>query len=168
MKCIVAVDENWGIGKDGELLFRISEDLKRFRSFTEHNAVIMGRKTLLSLPGGKPLKNRRSIVLSRNADYRVEHADVCASVEELLSLLKTPDYRDVEAYVIGGAEIYRLLLPYCSEAIVTHIRAMAAADCFFPDLKEEPGWEVIKEEPPNRDGDLSYQYVTYTNVSGRP
>ena len=165
MECMVAVDQNWGIGAEGGLLFPISADLKRFRAFTEHQVVIMGRKTLLSLPHGKPLKNRQNIVLSADPAFWVENAAVCANAEELLRLLKEPAYADKTHMVIGGAQVYRLLLPYCTKAHITHVAAAGNADCFFPNLQADQNWVVDEKEPPLQEDGLIFQYVTYRNVA---
>lgn len=164
MKCIVAVDENWGIGCENSLLFRIPEDLRRLRALTVGNAVILGRKTLFTFPGGKPLKDRANIILSRDPSLHIDGAHTCATPAALFALLQTPAFSHKEAYVLGGAEVYALLLPYCSEALITHVHAAAErADCFFPDLKAVPGWEVAEQSPAMHHDGLAFSYVTYRN-----
>ena len=96
MNMIVAVDENWGIGKDGEQLIYISADLKRFKALTMGHSLILGRKTLATFPGGKPLKGRRNLILSRNPDFAPEGAEVYHSMEELL------EHVEEDAFVIGA------------------------------------------------------------------
>ena len=119
MNLIAAADENWAIGKDGGLLAHLPGDMKFFRETTKEKVVVMGRKTLESFPGKKPLKNRVNIVLTRNTDYAPEGVTLCGSVEEALELLKQYDSEDV--FIIGGGTVYRAFLPYCKKAYITHI-----------------------------------------------
>ena len=114
MDIIVCIDKNNGIGKDGGLLFRIPEDMAYFRRMTVNKTVIMGRKTLESLPGGRPLKNRRNIVLTRNRDRVPDGADAVSSIDELKRAIGSD-----KAFVIGGESIYAMLLDYCERAYVT-------------------------------------------------
>ena len=122
MKLFAAADKEWNIGNKGELLFSLPDDMKFFRTTTSGKVVVMGRKTLESFPGSKPLKNRVNIVLSRNA-HEVEGAEFVNSVDELLEKVK--EYNSDDVYVIGGAQIYSLLLPYCDTALITHVDAVA-------------------------------------------
>ena len=114
MDIIVCIDKNNGIGKDGGLLFRIPEDMAYFRRMTVNKTVIMGRKTLESLPGGRPLENRRNIVLTRNRDRVPDGADAVSSIDELKRAIGSD-----KAFVIGGESIYAMLLDYCERAYVT-------------------------------------------------
>ena len=141
MELVVAVDLGWGIGNNGELLCRVSDDLKNFRAVTTGKTVILGSKTLSTFPGGRPLKNRRNIIMSRRPDYTVEGAEVAHSPEELLAMLS----EDEKAVVIGGESIYRLLLPYCDTAIVSKFDIELPADAFFPNLDSDPEW-IIDEQ----------------------
>ena len=161
MDLIVAVGADWGIGCEGDLLFSIPEDMKYFRTMTQGKVVVMGRKTLESLPGGKPLKNRTNIVLSQNPDYVVEGAQVCQSIAEVLATVR--GYAEDEVMVIGGAGIYRALLPYCKRAYVTHVDATAPADTYFPDLTKEPGWALVKEGEQQEHEGLRYRFCVYEN-----
>ena len=161
MDLIVAVGADWGIGCEGDLLFSIPEDMKYFRTMTQGKVVVMGRKTLESLPGGKPLKNRTNIVLSQNPDYQVEDAQVCQSLDEVLAAVR--GYAEDEVMVIGGAGIYRALLPYCKRAYVTHVEATAPADTYFPDLTKEPGWALVKEGEQQEHEGLRYRFCVYEN-----
>lgn len=172
MKAIVAVAPDWGIGRQGQLLVRIPEDLKRFRALTLHQTVVMGHTTFASLPGGKGLPHRRNLVLSRQAGLMLSGAEVVPSLEALFSLLHGAEG---EVYVIGGEQVYRLLLPYCDTALVTHFwPATGAADCFFPNLLDgalaaQAGWQwqPVEETPPHRFEDLTFRYVTYQNTRVR-
>lgn len=158
MNLIVAVDQNWAIGKDGDQLVYISEDLKRFKALTLGHPVILGRKTLATFPGGRPLKGRRNLILSTNPAYSVENAEVLPSVEALLEI--APE----DAFVIGGESVYRALLPHCRTAYVTKIDAAFPADRYFPDLDEDPAW-VLKEQSEEMEQDgLKFRYLTYTRI----
>lgn len=155
MNLIVAVDQNWAIGKDGDQLVYLKEDLKRFRTLTSGHTVILGRKTLATFPGGRPLKNRRNLILSRNPQFQAEGAEVFASVEELVQ------QADGDAFVIGGASVYEQLLPYCDTAYITKIHAGFPADTYFPDLDKSEEWEVVEESESLEQDGIAYHYVTY-------
>ena len=135
MNLIAAVDKNWAIGKNNELLVSIPNDMKMFRQMTTGKVVVMGRKTLESFPNGLPLKNRVNIVLTKNQNYQVKGAIIVHSVEEVLEELKKYDSEDV--YVIGGEQIYRQMLPYCDTAHMTKIDHAYEADAYFPNLDEK-------------------------------
>ena len=143
MNIIVAVDKNWAIGNREELLVRIPNDHKHFREETTGKTVVLGRKTLQTFPQGLPLKNRTNIILSRDKNFSVKDAAVVHSVEELLEELKKYDTRDV--YIIGGESVYRQLLPFCDVAHVTKIDHSYEADSWFPDLDQDPEWEITAD-----------------------
>ena len=159
MNIIVAADKNWGIGKDNKLLVSIPADMKFFRGTTTGNVVVMGRKTLESFPGGLPLKRRTNIVLTKDVNYQVKDAVLVHSVEELLEELKKYDSENV--YVIGGDSVYRQLLPYCDIAHVTKIDYAYEADSYFPNLDEDPQWEVTASSEEQTYFDLEYTFVKY-------
>ena len=157
MIAIVAVDRNWGIGKDGEQLIYISQDLKRFKEFTTGNAIILGRKTMYTFPGSKPLKNRRNLILSRTPGFAPEGAEVYPGLEELMAHVDDPD----NTYVVGGASVYHTMIGQCDRAYVTKIDAEYPADCWFPNLDADPNWEVESEgEWMEQDG-VKFRYVNY-------
>ena len=155
MNVIVAVDQNWAIGKDGDQLVYLSEDLKRFKSLTTGHPVILGRKTLATFPGERPLKGRRNLILSRSAGFAPEGAEVFSDVEALRAA--APE----DSFVIGGASVYRQLLPWCDTAYVTKIDRTFPADCYFPDLEQDPAWERTEESAPLEQDGIIYRYVTY-------
>ena len=159
MKMIVAVDKNWGIGKNNDLLVSIPADMKMFRTETSGKVVVMGRKTLESFPGGLPLKNRTNIVLSGNPDYQVKGAIVVHSLPELLEEIKK--YPKDQVYCIGGDSVYKMLLPYCDTAQVTKIDFAYEADRYFPNLDEMPQWQVAAESEEQTYFDLEYSFVRY-------
>lgn len=159
MNLIAAVDSRWAIGKNGRLLVHIPVDQQMFMRETVGKIVVMGRKTLESLPGGQPLAKRENIVLTRDPDYRVKGAAVCGSVEEVLERLKGRRGEDV--YIIGGESVYRQFLPYCSTAHVTWVDYTYDADTYFPDLDADPEWELTKESEEQTYFDLCYSFRQY-------
>ena len=161
MKWIVACDREGGIGKDGKLLVRLPSDMKYFRKQTLGKTVIMGRSTLESFPGGKPLPDRRNIVLSLRLPESGSY-EVCRSEAELLELVKAEDPQDL--FVIGGGQIYRLLLPYCDEALVTEIDAVCAADTFIPLLSKDPEWKCVSKSEPVSESGVTYVFAVYRRV----
>ncbi len=161
MKIIVAVDENWGIGKDGGLLTHLPEDMKFFRTTTSGKVVVMGRKTLQSFPGAKPLKNRTNIVLTSDREYHQEGLTVCHSAEDVLKLLEK--YPSDDVYVIGGQSIYEQFLPFCDTAFVTFMERKFQADTYFVNLDQDPDWEIIKVSEKKEYEGLSFEFRTYSN-----
>lgn len=155
MNLIVAVDENWAIGKGGDQLAYISADLKRFKELTTGHPVILGRKTLATFPGGRPLKGRRNLILSATPGYAVEGAEVFADVDSLLAAATE------DSFVIGGESVYRALLEYCDTAYVTKLHAGFPADRWFPDLDTHPDWTIIEESEPFEEKGICFHYVTY-------
>lgn len=158
MQAIVAVSQSWGIGKGGDLLFRLPSDLRRFKAMTTGHTVIMGRKTLDSLPGGKGLPHRRNLVLSRQSDFAPDRAEVIHSVEDILKTAED------DAFVIGGQQVYEQLLPYCARVYVTKVLADPEADAFFPDLDKFPEWKVVSTGEMLTENGLSFQYVEYIRI----
>jgi len=161
MDLIVAVDGNWGIGKDGTQTVVIPEDRKRFKSLTDGGTVIVGRRTLLDFPEGKPLSGRRNIVFTRQEDLNIDGATVVRSLGELFSAIKGTDSDKV--FVIGGDEIFRLLLPYCSRAYVTKIKAYPEADTFFPNLDALDNWTLEDAGTPSSYNGIEYAFQIYKN-----
>ena len=162
MNLIVAVDENWAIGKGNNLLVSIPQDMKFFRETTMGKVVVMGRKTLETFPGGQPLKKRTNIVITSDKNYSVKDAIVVHSIEEALEELKK--YDDDEIFVIGGESIYRQMLPYCDLAHVTKIHHGYEADTYFPNLDEMDDWEVTGVSEEQTYFNLEYEFVRYERV----
>ncbi|MBR6700641.1 MAG: dihydrofolate reductase [Firmicutes bacterium] len=159
---IVAVDEKWAIGKNNDLLFSIPEDMKYFRKMTLGAAVVYGKNNLLSFPGGKPLPKRRNIVISTTIETSEDY-EVVRSLKELAELLKKETEREI--FVIGGAEVYAQLLPYCRNAYITKMYRDFEGEKFFPNLDEKPEWE-LKEEGQLLDHEgLKYSFNRYENTS---
>lgn len=159
MNVIVAVDENWAIGNKNELLVRIPNDHKYFREVTTGKVVVLGRKTLETFPQGMPLKNRTNIILSHNPEYKVKDAIVVHSMEELQEELK--NYPTEDVYIIGGASVYRELLPYCDVAHVTKIEHAYQADAYFPNLDESSEWEITADSEEQTYFDIAYTFLKY-------
>ncbi len=162
MNIIVAVDKNWGIGNGNKLLVSIPQDMKFFREHTTGKVVAMGRKTLESFPGGQPLKKRENVVLTTDSDYQVNGATIVHSLEEMLETLKK--YPSEDIFVIGGESIYRQLLPYCDKAYVTKIDHEYVADTHFPNLDEDPDWEMTKTTEEQTYFDLEYYFTIYERL----
>lgn len=160
MKMIVAADKRGGIGKNGQLLAHLPGDMKYFRETTAGAIVIMGRKTLESFPGGRPLKGRRNLVISRTlAPDAQEGVEVCRTPEEAVALASQEPDRNV--FVIGGGEIYSLMLPYCKEAFITEIDAVLEADTFIPVFAELMEWECCSRSPVQEENGLQYAFAIY-------
>ncbi len=161
MKMIVAVDEKFGIGIDGGLLTDLPEDMKFFKDKTMNSVVILGRKTLLSFPGGKPLKNRVNIIITRDKSFKAEGCIIVHSVEEAAELAKR-DYAHKEIFVIGGGSVYRQMLKYCSTAYITKIyKTFEEADTFIDNLDKLPQWVVEYESDLKEHNDIKFKFVTY-------
>lgn len=172
MNQIVNVNLSWGIGKGGDLLCHIPEDMRFFKEMTMGKTVVMGRKTLESFPGGKPLKGRKNIVLTRSLDKALEQTFVSPdtelifvdSIDKLFELLPKDTS---EVFVIGGESIYRLLLPYCDTFYVTKNTCTAEADTFYPDLDNEPGLSLVYESEEKEHNGISYRFCTYKSIQAQ-
>lgn len=165
MNLIVAVDNNWAIGKDNDLLIKIPRDQSFFREQTTNNIVVMGRKTLESFPRSKPLKDRTNIVISTNKNYKVEGGIVLHSVDEALEEVKK--YKSEDVYIIGGQTIYEQFLDYCDTAYVTKINYSYDADAYFPDLDNKEEWEIKAVSDEHTYYDIEYMFYKYKNNKTR-
>ncbi len=163
MNLIAAVDNNWAIGKNNQLLVSIPADMKFFRATTTGKVVVMGRKTLESFPNGQPLKNRTNIVLTHDRTYRVKDAVVVYSMDELREELKKYDSEDI--YVIGGESIYRQLVDECDVAHITKIDFAYDADAYFPNLDEKDEWEITADSEEQTYFNLIYHFLKYEKKS---
>jgi len=151
---IAAVARNGGIGKNNALLVHLPGDLPRFKRITHGHPVIMGRKTWDSI--GRPLPGRRNIIVTRNAAWRAEGAEAAASLPAALALTESA----LQRFVIGGAEIYALALPFATELLLTEIDADFDADAFFPDWPRDQ-FRATHTEPQTTVQGLAFRYVTY-------
>ncbi len=159
MNAIVAVDSNWAIGNKGQLLIRIPADQKMFKAETIGGVVVLGRKTMDTFPGRKPLPERTNIILSTNPDYKVQDGIVVHSVEQLIDELKS--YPSEKIYIIGGDSVYKQMLPYCDTVHVTKIDREYEADAYFPNLDEDPGWEITASSEEQVYFDTTYTFLKY-------
>ncbi len=165
MNLIAAVDNNWAIGRKGQLLVRIPKDHKQFREETLGKIVVYGRKTLQTFPRGTPLEDRRNIILSKTMGRQVKGAEIADSLEELLRKLKDCVSEDV--YVIGGESVYRQMLPYCDTAHITKIDHSYEADAYFPNLDKDPQWEAAADSDEQTYFDIAYTFVRYERKKSR-
>ena len=162
LSAIVAVDEKWAIGRENKLLFSIPDDMKYFRKMTLGATVISGRNNLLSFPGGRPLPKRRNIILSKSLPESEDY-EVVRDLDELFGKLKEDKGLEEKVFVIGGAEVYEQLLPYCSTAYVTKMYRDFDGEKFFPDLDRLPEWQLKAEgELLDYEG-LKYRFTEYEN-----
>lgn len=174
MNVIVAVDAQWGIGNKGDLLARVKEDLQQFARLTTGKTVVLGSNTLATFPGGRVLKDRRNIVLNPDLDYAPEGAIVAHSLEELFEILKgleTQGVKSEDVFIIGGASVYRQMLPYCDKAYITKFRKSFEKDVYFPNLDEMPEWELVSQSDEisaiyrgagGAQGEISFVFAEYT------
>ena len=160
MKLIVAVDNNWGIGKNNGLLFSLKGDMDFFKEKTTGKVVVMGYNTLLSFPNSKPLKNRVNIVLAPDGVER-EDCIVCHTLEDTFAEIKK--YPPDDVFVIGGAMFYRTMYPYCTEAYITHVNADGGAEVFFDDLSKLSEWKREDLSEVLSENGVEYQFTKYLN-----
>lgn len=164
MNAIVVVDQNWAIGCEDKLLFSLPTDMKHFRSLTLNGTVILGRRTLDTFPGGKPLPKRRNIVITHQPTFAREGAEIVHSPTEALSLVE--DTPTEELWVIGGSSIYTALLNKCKYVYLTKVETKAPqADAFFPNLDKLRSWTVKEESAPMEENGLTFRFVTYENTA---
>lgn len=162
MILIACVDSKWGIGYKNELLVRIPSDQKFFRTTTTGNVCIMGRKTLESFPGQKPLKDRVNIVLTKSDMTSKGEEIIVNSIDECLEEIKK--YPDKDVYVIGGQSIYEQFLPYCDKAYITKVDREFCADAFFPNLDTNDEWKISVEGEEQTYFDNTFTFLTYERV----
>jgi dihydrofolate reductase len=155
MNFIVAVDKSYNIGNDDKLLMYLPEDLKYFKKTTTGKVIVMGRKTLESLPKSSPLPNRTNIVLTFNEDYNKEGCIISHSIKELFEILK--DYNEEDIFIIGGANIYDQLIPYCKYGYITKIKQTFNVNKSINNVDKMPNWNKICES-----NEMSYEGVKYT------
>lgn len=164
IRAIVHADKEWGIGKNNDMMFSLPKDMKFFRETTSGHTVVMGGNTLRSLPNQKPLKNRVNIVLTRG-----QVCDECIVVrdfEELKRELKARENTE-EIYIMGGGAVYRELLAYCDEVLVTKVNEIGGADVFFPNLDENENFVCVYESEIVEDNGHEIRFTTYQNRAKR-
>lgn len=156
MELIVAVYDDWGIGRDGTQPVALSADRKFFRQTTRGAMVIAGRRTIADFPGQKPLPGRVNVALTRQ-NIQIPGFTVCHSPAEAVALAKTAE----RAMVIGGGSVYRQMLPYCDTAYITKIHATPASDTFFPNLDTDPDWHLAETLLSGEENGISYEMLRY-------
>ena len=161
---ILNCDEKWGVGRQNGLLFHLPLDMRFFRETTLGHTVCMGENTLLSFPGGKPLKNRDHIVLSADPDHEYEGVLNVHTFTDFLRAIGEAEKKG-DVFIIGGASIYRQMLPYCHKVYLTKVHRDGNAEVFFPNLDANPAFSVENAEPPVMDGEIEIQFLTYINNS---
>ena len=160
MRAILHADKNWGIGKSNSLMFRIPADMKFFKETTTGNVVVMGSNTLKSFPGGKPLKDRLNIVLYPDGEDRHD-CKIVRSVDELF--WEIDKYPPENVFVIGGQMMYKTLLKYCTDVLVTKVDAEGDADAFFENLDNNTDFELVYESDPVETNGYTIRFTTYRN-----
>lgn len=156
MNLIVAVYEDWGIGRDGTQPVALSADRKFFRETTRGAMVIAGRKTIADFPGQKPLPGRVNVAISRNA-REIPGFTLCRSTQEAAELAKTAE----RAMVIGGGSIYEQMLPYCDTAYITKVHVTPESDTFFPNLDEREDWYLAETLISGEEKGVGYEMLLY-------
>ena len=157
---IVAISENNAIGKNNQLLWHLPADLKHFKTITSGHPIIMGRKTYDSI--GRPLPNRKNIVITRQKDLVIEGVHIVNSMEEALSLCANEN----EVFIIGGAEIYKSALSFTNLIYLTTVHHHYDADAFFPELAKKD-WKEINQEyhPADEKNSVAYTFSTLKRQS---
>lgn len=161
MKAIVIVNAKWAIGLNGKLLYHIREDMANFKRLTFGGNVIYGRKTLQTFPHGEPLKGRTNIVLSHNPNFNVNDCKVIHSLKELEKL---DEFGEDDTFVIGGASIYKQLLPYCDLVYVTMVYDDSKGDVYFPNLFKSKEWQPVDQSELKNDGYDVYKFIIFRRV----
>ncbi len=158
MKLIAAVDRNWALGRNGQLLFSIPDDLHYFRQLTINGTILYGRKTLLTFPNKQPLPHRRNIVLTHTPATLPPSAIGCSSVADAIQLAGS------DAFVVGGASVYQEFLPFCTHAYITKVFADGNGDCFLTNFDAAIDWKCIYVSEVRCNGDLTYQFLQYEKI----
>ena len=156
MELIVAVYDDWGIGRDGTQPIALSADRKFFRETPRGAMVIAGRRTIADFPGQKPLPGRVNVALTRQ-DIDIPGFTVCHSPAEAVALAKTAE----RAMVIGGGSVYRQMLPYCDTAYITKVHTTPESDTFFPNLDTDPDWTLAETLLSGEEDGISYEMLRY-------
>lgn len=166
LSLIVAVSENGVIGRNGDLPWRLSADLKRFKQVTMGHVMLMGRKTWESI--ARPLPGRTSVVISRQADYQTGFAEVpiAANLDEALLQAQSASINSNELFVIGGARIYELTLPRADRLLLTRVHAEVEGDVFFPDVNWDQ-WRLTSEESlaADKKNDFAHTYQVFERAA---
>ena len=164
LNAIVAVCDDWGIGLGGDMVVENRADMRHFVRCTKGHTVLMGRKTLESFPGGRPLKDRKNVVLTTDEGFESEGAEVVHSLEDALAVVAGDD----EVWVVGGGQVYKALLPHCGRAVITKNHCVRECDTFFPNLDEDGVWHVTETVSTDDAGEplvtpegVPFEFLTY-------
>lgn len=167
LSAIVAVCDDWGIGLDGDMVVSNRADMRHYVRHTKGHTILMGRRTLESFPGGRPLKDRRNVVVTRDESWTPEGVDIAHSLAEALDMVAEDD----EVWVVGGGQVYRALLPMCSRAVITKNHCVRTCDTFFPNLDDDPTWRVESRVTTDDEGNplvtdeqIPFEFVTYVRA----
>ena len=169
MQAILHCDNNWGIGRANDLMFKLPQDMKYFRTKTLGKIVVMGSNTLLSFPNEKPLKNRTNIVLWPGGDKERATKDgfiLAESLQDLFTMISS--YNSEDVFVIGGAMMYHTLLPYCGKVYLTKVNANGNAQVFFDNLDKMPNWKMTWESEEVEDNGYQIKFTLYENNDVKP
>lgn len=161
MKCIAAVDSNWGIGLKGKLLVSIPSDQKMFRNETIGKVIVLGRKTIETFPNGMALPQRTNIVLSSDNNLKIKDAVVVHNDDQLFYELSK--YNSDDIYIIGGESVYKQYVKYCDTAIITKIDNAFEADAYFPNLDNDDNWTMVAQSEEQTYFSLEYTFREYRN-----
>lgn len=162
MNFIVAVTNDYAIGKNNDLLFHLPTDLKYFKQTTLNKVVVMGDKTYFSLPK-RPLPNRTNIVLSNNPSFNDENVIIVRNLDELFAELAK--YNTDDVFVTGGASVYNLLMDYCSTAYITKINKIVPADTFIKNIEQMPNWKLVQEGEKIVENGLEFRFNIFKNTT---
>lgn len=159
LSIIVAAAENNVIGRDNGLIWKLSADLKHFKALTTGHTIIMGRKTFESI--GRPLPNRRNVIISRNPAYRAEGCEVVESIDDALKLVEDEN----ESFIVGGGTIYKALWDRAERIYLTRVHTRAEGDTFIPEL-ETGRWELLGQEnfPADDRNEFAYSFINYRKI----
>ena len=160
MNFIVAVTNDYAIGKNNDLLFHLPTDLKYFKATTLNKVVVMGDKTYFSLPK-RPLPNRTNIVLSSNPDFNDPDVTIVRNLDELFEELKKYDTNDV--FVSGGATVYNLLMDYCKKAYITKIDKVVPADTYIKNIEQMNNWTLESSSETQTENGLNFSFKVFKN-----
>lgn len=159
MDLIVAVYDDWGIGREGDQPIALDADRKFFRRTTAGSTVIVGRKTIGSFPGQQPLPKRRNILLSRQ-EIEIPGFETAHSPEEAMEMSKN----DGRVFVIGGGTVYKQMIPLCDRAYITKVHCTTPCDTWFPNLDESPEWKLVETLESGEENGIAYEALLYERV----
>jgi len=162
MNLIVAADKNWGIGRDNGLLASIPTDMKYFKEHTMDKVVVMGRRTLESMPGRRGLPKRINYVLTSNPDFEAERCITVNTEDELRE--KLSEYGPDDVFLIGGATLYNKFYKMCDRLYVTKMDADLNADTFITNFDEDPDFKIVSESDPVTENGITFRFVVYEKV----